>query len=108
VFQNLLANAIEYSGQEPPQVHISTERTDDEWRISVQDEGVGIPEDATDRVFEIFQSLHTPESEEGTGIGLAVTERVVERHGGEIWVESEPGEGATFTFTLPAEGVTND
>ncbi|RDI72935.1 PAS domain S-box protein [Halopelagius longus] len=104
VFQNLLDNALEYSGDEPPRVHVSAERDGQRWEISVADEGIGIdPEDA-DRVFEVFESLHAPDEHSGTGIGLALSERILERHGGDIRVESEPGEGATFTFTLPADG----
>ncbi|WP_049941606.1 PAS domain S-box protein [Haloterrigena turkmenica] len=102
VFQNLLSNAIEYSGPEPPRIHLEAERKGDRWRVSVTDEGIGIdPEDA-DRVFEIFQRLHGREEHDGTGIGLALCQRIVERHGGEIRVESEPGEGSTFSVTLPA------
>ncbi|RQG95782.1 PAS domain-containing sensor histidine kinase [Natrarchaeobius chitinivorans] len=100
VFQNLLDNAIEYSGDEPPCVHISAEKASGEWIISVHDEGVGIDPGDADRVFEVFNRLHTREEYDGTGIGLALCERIVERHGGEIWVESDPGEGATFSFTL--------
>ena len=105
VFQNLLDNAIEYSGEEPPRIHIGAERTDsgDEWLIAVSDEGVGIDPDEQDRIFEVFQSLGSHE-ESGTGIGLALVERIVERRGGEIWVDSTPGEGSTFSFTLPAAG----
>ncbi|AEH39308.1 sensor histidine kinase [Halopiger xanaduensis] len=103
LFQNLLSNAIEYSGNEPPQVQISATQTDSMWEISVQDEGIGIEPDEQGRIFEVFQRLHSRNDHEGSGIGLAVCERIVERHGGEIWVESEPGEGATFSFTLPAE-----
>ncbi|WP_123537480.1 PAS domain S-box protein [Halosimplex salinum] len=122
VFQNLLENAIQYSGDEPPRVRITAERdavrtngsgdgpTDerresdgDRWAISVRDEGIGIDPSDTDRVFEVFQSLHADETA-GTGIGLALCERIVERHGGDIWVESEPGVGSTFTFTLPTLG----
>ncbi len=102
VFQNLLENALEYSGDDPPRVHIDAERTGDEWTISVSDSGIGIDVDDNERVFEVFQRLHTPEEHTGTGIGLALCRRIVERHGGEIWVDSEPGEGATFWFTLPA------
>jgi signal transduction histidine kinase len=106
--QNLLSNAIEYSGDEPPRIHVSAERDGDEWVISVSDEGVGIDPDHVERVFEVFQSLHAGDRA-GTGIGLALCERIVERHGGDIWVESEPGEGATFSFTLPAvEGRSTD
>ena len=102
VFQNLLDNAIEYSGDEPPRIHVDAERRDGEWLVSVADEGIGIETANQDGVFEVFQRLHSREEHEGTGIGLALCERIVERHGGDIWVESEPGEGATFFFTLPA------
>ena len=107
VFQNLIANAIEYSGKTPPRIHIAAEQTttDDKWTISVQDEGVGIPPGDNDRIFEVFQSLQGYE-EAGTGIGLALVKRIVERHDGEIWVDSEPGEGATFSFTLPKSTTT--
>jgi PAS domain S-box-containing protein len=106
VFQNLLSNAIEYSGDDPPRVHASAERADERWVISVRDEGIGIDPDDQERIFEVFQSLHAPADHSGTGIGLALCERIVERHGGDIWVESEPGEGATFSFALPATRET--
>ena len=101
VFQNLLDNAITYSGDEPPRVHVDAEQADesDEWVISVSDEGIGIDSGDADRIFELFQSLQGYDG--GTGIGLALVERIVERHGGDIWVDSAPGEGATFSFTLP-------
>ena len=102
VFQNLLDNAIEYAGEDPPRVHVDAERTGDRWTISVSDEGIGIDPDEQERVFEVFQRLHTNDEYDDTGIGLALVERIVERHGGDIWVESEPGEGSTFSFTLPA------
>ncbi|ELY46972.1 PAS domain-containing sensor histidine kinase [Natronorubrum bangense] len=100
VFQNLLSNAIEYSEDEPPQVDISATRRGDQWIISVQDNGIGIDPDEQDRIFEVFQRLHTHEEHSGMGIGLALSRRIVERHGGEIWVDSEPDEGSTFSFTL--------
>ncbi|WP_436347565.1 PAS domain S-box protein [Natronorubrum sp. FCH18a] len=100
VFQNLLANAIEYS-DEPPRVTISAERDGGRCTLSVSDEGIGIDPDDADRVFDIFQRLHSHEEHDGTGIGLALCQRIVERHGGEIWVDSESGEGATFSMTLP-------
>ncbi|MCU4743747.1 PAS domain S-box protein [Natronoglomus mannanivorans] len=103
VFQNLLANAIDYSGEEPPRVHVAAERTGTEWTISVTDEGVGIDPVDQERIFEVFQRVHSDDS--GTGIGLALCERIVERHDGEIWVDSEPGEGTTFSVTLPAVGA---
>ena len=102
VFQNLLENAIEYSGDGPPRVHVTAEREDDRWLVSVSDDGIGIDPDDAERIFEVFQRLHTQDESLGTGIGLALCERIVERHGGEIWVDSEPGEGSTFSFTLPA------
>ncbi|MFC7231493.1 PAS domain-containing protein [Saliphagus sp. GCM10025308] len=101
VFQNLLSNAIEYSGDEPPRVHVTAERADDVWEVSVRDEGIGIDPDDTDRIFEVFQRLHSQEEHAGTGIGLALCRRIVERHGGTIRADSEPGVGTTFTFTLP-------
>ncbi|MGQ3412534.1 PAS domain S-box protein [Natrinema sp. LN54] len=155
VFQNLLSNALTYSGDEPPRIHVGAERREaprasdrrrtergsaderaansfetakpspddgspestsespredgdaaenagDEWVISVADEGIGIDDEDQDRVFTIFDRLHSREEYSGTGIGLALCERIVERHGGDIWVESEPGEGSTFFVALPA------
>ncbi|QLK26226.2 PAS domain S-box protein [Natrinema zhouii] len=102
VLQNLLDNAIEYSGDEPPRIRIAAERSGAMWDVSVRDEGIGIDPDDTDRIFEVFQRLHSREDHSGTGIGLALCRRIVERHGGEIRVESSPGGGSTFSFTIPA------
>ncbi|WP_076609035.1 PAS domain S-box protein [Natronorubrum thiooxidans] len=102
VFQNLLSNALEYSGDEPPRIHVSAERDGDEWIVSVHDEGIGMDPEKTDRIFKVFQRLHTHDEHPGTGIGLALCRRIIERHGGEIWVETEPGEGTTFSMKLPA------
>ncbi|WP_436344415.1 ATP-binding protein [Natronorubrum sp. FCH18a] len=102
LFQNLLDNAIEYSGEQPPRVTISATRDEDEWIVSVSDEGIGIDSADEDRVFEVFQRLHSHEEHAGTGIGLALCRRIVERHGGEIWIDSGPNDGTTFSFTLPA------
>ena len=102
LFQNLVENAVEYSGAAPPTIRITAEHRNDEWLVSVEDEGIGIAPEARSRIFELFGRLHTLDEHEGTGIGLALCRRIVERHGGEIWVESEPGEGAPFSFTLPA------
>ncbi|AGB36227.1 PAS domain-containing sensor histidine kinase [Natronococcus occultus] len=102
VFQNLLSNAIEYSGDEPPVIRVDAERRGEWWTVSVHDEGLGIDPDDQDRIFEVFQRLHGRGEHEGMGIGLAVCQRIVERHGGEIRVDSEPGEGTTFSVTLPA------
>ena len=101
VLQNLLENAIKYSGEEPPQVHVSADRAGDERVIAVADEGVGIDPDHHEQVFQVFKQLHGGEEQSGTGIGLALCKRIVERHDGEMWIESVPGEGATFYFTLP-------
>ncbi|MDS0474672.1 MEDS domain-containing protein [Natrinema sp. 1APR25-10V2] len=101
LYQNLLSNAIKYSGDEPPQIHVGAERRDDWWQISVADEGVGIDPDEHEYIFEIFNRLHTREEHPGSGIGLALCQRIIERHGGELWVKSEPGLGSTFSFTLP-------
>jgi light-regulated signal transduction histidine kinase (bacteriophytochrome) len=103
VFQNLLANALKFRKQgETARVHVGAERVEDAWRFSVTDEGIGIPAQDHDRIFEVFQRLHMEEEYPGVGIGLALCKRVIERHGGRIWVESEVGEGSTFYFTLSA------
>ncbi|WP_254531111.1 PAS domain-containing sensor histidine kinase [Natrinema gelatinilyticum] len=102
VFQNLLSNAITYSGDDPPVIDVAAEREGEMWKISVRDEGIGIDLDQTDRIFEIFRRLHSYEEYPGTGIGLALCKRIVDRHGGEIWVNSEPGVGTVVSCTLPA------
>ncbi len=102
LMQNLLSNALKFHGAAPPRVHLGVERIDRHWCFSMHDEGIGIDSEQSDRIFQVFQRLHTREEYPGTGIGLAICKRIVERHGGRIWVESKPGEGATFFFTLPA------
>jgi len=104
VFQNLISNAIKFRSDKPPEIHISAERTGDNWCFAVRDNGIGLAPEFFDRIFVIFQRLHTKEEYPGTGIGLAVSKRIVERHGGQIWLESQPGEGTTFYFTLPGNG----
>jgi PAS domain S-box-containing protein len=102
VFQNLIGNAIRYRSHEPPQIHVAAERSGDQWRISVQDNGIGIDPQYREQIFGMFKRLHSYADFPGTGMGLAICQRVVERVGGCIWVESQLGRGSTFLFTLPS------
>lgn len=105
LFQNLVGNALKYRNpDEPPRIHISAEQADEEWVISIKDNGIGFDPKYAASIFAPFKRLHTAVEYPGTGVGLAICRRIVEGHGGRIWAESAPGEGATFRFTLPAEG----
>src|SRR6056297_839572 len=101
VFQNLLSNAIKYRGPDDPRIHVSAYERGNEWVFSVTDNSMGIDPKHQERIFTIFQRLHSQQEYTGTGMGLSMCKRIVERHGGDMWVESEPGKGAIFYFTLP-------
>lgn len=100
LFQNLLENALKYKSDQAPRIHISAQRRGNKWQFTVKDNGIGIDPDYNERIFLVFQRLHTSEEYPGTGIGLALCKQIVERHGGEIWVESLPNKGADFHFLL--------
>ena len=101
MFANLVSNAIKYTDDEPPHVEITAHRRGDRWAFSVADDGIGIDSAYADQIFEVFNRLHTGEEYEGVGIGLALCRKIVDHHGGDIWVDTEPGAGTTVFVTVP-------
>jgi chemotaxis family two-component system sensor kinase Cph1 len=101
LFQNLISNAIKYRSEKNPEIHISSNKLDNEYIFSVKDNGIGIDKKHLEQIFTIFQRLHTRGKYAGTGIGLAISEKIVQQHHGKIWAESKLGKGTTFYFTLP-------
>ena len=104
LFTNLVGNAVKFHGPRPPRVEVSASRQEGEWRFAVADNGIGIEAQYANRVFDVFERLHTRSEYPGTGIGLALCRKIVELHRGRIWLESQPGVGTTFYFTLPTGG----
>ncbi len=105
LMQNLLSDAVKFHGSEPPEIHASCEENRGDWVFGIRDNGIGIDPDYREKIFELFQCLHTKDEFEGTGIGLAIAKKIMERHGGRIWVESDGRSGSAFLFSIPKRMV---
>jgi chemotaxis family two-component system sensor kinase Cph1 len=101
LFQNLISNAIKFRAQEAPIIHVSAEKKEHDWIFSVRDNGIGIEPKDMDRIFNMFQRLHSKSKYAGTGIGLSVCKNIVDNHGGRIWAESDSSKGSNFFFSIP-------
>src|SRR5450432_3052840 len=101
LFQNLLSNAIRYRSKELLTIHVAAQRREQDWLFSVADDGIGISPQFKEQIFGILKRFHSVAEYPGTGMGLAICQRIIERSGGRVWVESEPGHGSTFFFTVP-------
>ena len=108
LFQNLIGNAIKFHGDDPPHVRIRAEMNDSDWHFVVDDNGIGIDPKHHKTIFDVFRRLHHRSEQPGNGIGLAICRRIVHRHRGQIWVESDPGSGSRFSFTLPVDHRENN
>lgn len=104
LFENLIGNAMKYRGNNTPEIHISASSREGAWVFSIQDNGIGIDSRYHSRIFDLFQRLHCTSEYEGSGVGLAACRKIVQRHNGHIWVDSQPGRGSTFYFSMPACG----
>lgn len=112
VFQNLVGNALKFRQQVPPEITVTAEQSGGNWEFSVKDNGIGIAPEYFDKIFVVFQRLHSRREYQGNGIGLSICKKIVERHGGRLWVESQSGKGSTFNFTapiaVPEKQITSD
>jgi signal transduction histidine kinase len=108
VIQNLLTNAIKFRGNDSPKIKISALDVTDNWLFTVEDNGIGIPEDKVDDIFVLFKRLHSHSEYSGSGLGLALCKRIVEDQGGKIWARAKPGQGTAIHFTLPKQRLTSD